>query len=92
MDYFTSESYLNVLDGSKYQCTKGHIKVIKFDDVTKSASRFELMCFLIGLHRTPIIGKTVVTDKTQFVKRLLLILNKQSSLLQNLNLIWQIHR
>ena len=47
MDYLTSESYLNVLDGSEYQSTKGHIKVIKFDDVTESASRFELMCFLI---------------------------------------------
>lgn len=47
MDYLTSECYLNVLDGSKYQSAKGHIKIIKFDDVTKSASRFELMCFLI---------------------------------------------
>ena len=78
MDNLTPESYLYMLDGSEYQAAERHIKVVEADDIFKSAAWFELMGCFISFHWPPIVGKAIITDEFQFVKREYVISNNKS--------------
>lgn len=91
MDNLTPESNLYMLDCSKYQATELHVKVVQAYDVFESAARFELMCYFIGFHRSPIVSETIIADKFQFVKHKCVISYNKSPTLKNCDLIGKVH-
>ena len=68
MDNLTPKGNLYMLDRTEYQASECHIKVVEADDVFESTAGFEFMGCFISFHRTPIVGKLIVTNVIELMK------------------------
>ena len=78
-NYFGTHSHLYRLKSRKEKSFQFLIKIVAIYHIFKAASRFKLMCKMIGLHVSPIVSQTKITDDLQNLFCLNIIIHNQST-------------
>jgi len=88
LDYFCTNCNFNRLDGSKEQSPKLFVKGIKGYNVSKATAIPKLVCNVVNFKISPVTCKAKITDGVKHLNSLLNIINKQTSLFENINLLF----
>ena len=87
-DNFGTHGNLDGLYSWEQQWLQLLIKVVAIHNFIKTTIWLELMCQAVGLHESPIVCQTEITDDVQNSFCLNLIINNQPSTFQYINLLW----
>ena len=87
LNHLSSDSNFYTLNGCENDDFQLTVKPIKLDNTAKTTARLEDVLLLVLFKRTPISSQTKITDVRKCVEAQRLIINEQSSLSKDVNLL-----